>query len=131
MTETRRCSRCKEIKPITEFYKDKYRKSGYGYNCKPCGRAYTKEYQKIDIYKEKLKAYLASKKGKANRRRYMQSEKGQHSIAKYLKSDKCKAAAKRHRDKYPERVRSRRVITNDVYRGKLPSAKTLKCAECG
>lgn len=33
---TKMCKQCKEVKPLTDFYKDKSFKSGYRANCKPC-----------------------------------------------------------------------------------------------
>jgi hypothetical protein len=35
----RRCSTCGESKPLTNFYKDKRARDGYGYSCKPCAKA--------------------------------------------------------------------------------------------
>ncbi|BDI29165.1 hypothetical protein CCAX7_12160 [Capsulimonas corticalis] len=37
----RQCSKCKKIKPITEFYRNTSYKSGYGYDCKKCPNAYS------------------------------------------------------------------------------------------
>ena len=34
--EVRTCNRCKIEKPLTDFYKQKDRKSGYAYCCKKC-----------------------------------------------------------------------------------------------
>lgn len=36
--ERRRCSACGQSKPLTEFYKDRKGRDGYGYSCKPCAR---------------------------------------------------------------------------------------------
>ena len=42
------CSICKEEKLFSEFYKDKTRKDGFGYNCKSCIRKH-REINKIEI----------------------------------------------------------------------------------
>lgn len=34
---TRRCSDCKETKPLAEFHRDRSKPLGHGYRCKPCG----------------------------------------------------------------------------------------------
>ena len=47
-TKTKKCSRCKAVKPLTEFYKDKSRKDGLQPRCKPCSKAVVKEYQQTD-----------------------------------------------------------------------------------
>ena len=36
----KRCCRCKEIKDVKEFYKDKYTKTGYKLTCKKCDKDY-------------------------------------------------------------------------------------------
>ena len=40
----RYCHLCKEIKPLTEFYKSSQHKDGYLGNCKKCRKAKWKEY---------------------------------------------------------------------------------------
>lgn len=37
----KKCSKCKEIRPLSEFYKSKRTKSGYRYQCKKCFADYT------------------------------------------------------------------------------------------
>ena len=39
MTKSKRCPKCEETKPLTDFYKDKSRKDGYEYICKTCRKA--------------------------------------------------------------------------------------------
>lgn len=39
-----KCSGCEEIRPVSEFYKHKNRKSGYANCCKACMREYASEY---------------------------------------------------------------------------------------
>lgn len=48
--EYKRCSKCKEIKSVSEFFKDKRSKNGYQSHCKECLR----EYYKNNIDKRKL-----------------------------------------------------------------------------
>ncbi len=38
----RRCSRCREVKPLTEFVRNRSAKGGYGYHCLPCHNFVTK-----------------------------------------------------------------------------------------
>lgn len=44
--KTKRCNKCGEVKPITEFYKNRTRKDGLYSNCKECASKYQKEYRK-------------------------------------------------------------------------------------
>jgi len=48
--EYKRCSKCKEIKSVNEFFKDKRSKNGYQSHCKKC----LKEYYKNNVDKRKL-----------------------------------------------------------------------------
>ena len=54
--ELKRCSRCKELKPVAEFHKDSYRKDGLAVHCRSC----TKERNRR--YSSKPKATPATKR---------------------------------------------------------------------
>ncbi len=48
MVIEKRCTKCKIIKPVTEFYRNCRSKDGYAWNCKQCSKAsslYDKELQ--------------------------------------------------------------------------------------
>ena len=49
--KTKKCSTCKTIKPVTEFYKNKIMKDGLQYHCKPC----CKELKKRTLMRTKNK----------------------------------------------------------------------------
>lgn len=40
MIAEKMCTKCKVVKPITEFYKNCRSKDGYAWNCKQCCKAY-------------------------------------------------------------------------------------------
>ncbi len=40
------CRRCKEVKPLTDFYKNKANKDGLGTYCKPCSNRISNEWRK-------------------------------------------------------------------------------------
>ena len=53
----KRCARCKEMKPITEFGKDRRNKDGLNIYCRPCKKKYNdeqKEYRRqyLKVYRE-------------------------------------------------------------------------------
>lgn len=54
---TKQCSQCKQIKPLTEFHKDKKVKSGYKAYCSACGRAMAQKWK--DNNKERTSEYNA------------------------------------------------------------------------
>ncbi|MEE9984207.1 hypothetical protein [Agrobacterium pusense] len=51
--EGKKCSRCGEIKPLTDFHKSKAKKGGLAYHCKQCDAARKAEYRSAN--KEKVR----------------------------------------------------------------------------
>lgn len=47
------CTKCKELKPLSEFRKQSRTKDGYKYVCKPCDSAAAR-----DRYSDKKKTYI-------------------------------------------------------------------------
>jgi 5-methylcytosine-specific restriction endonuclease McrA len=84
----KRCSKCKEVKPLEEFAVDRSAKSGRCPSCKACQAAYRK--QNPDVMRnwraanqEHIKAYDAN----------------------YKASGKTREVKRRHREKYREQIR--------------------------
>ena len=67
------CSKCKEEKPFSEFYKNRKRKYGLHNHCKSCHKAY-RETNK-DKRKEYFKAYREANKNKIKAYRESLNEK--------------------------------------------------------
>ena len=82
----RRCSKCKKIRQLSEYYKDRTRVSGLDCWCMYCRREYDKSRKHNKARRVK---YDSSEKGKARRLKYLKSEKG---ILKRIKN--CKARQK-------------------------------------
>lgn len=62
------CKRCDTVKPITEFRKDRSKKSGYGSYCKPCSSEIAKAWQRNNPEKRKARDdawYAKNKERKA------------------------------------------------------------------
>ena len=94
------CSKCKQIKSLTEFYKKHDNKDGHRNECKTCWLKYTQ-----------------SEKGKATHKRHRQSEK-------------YKVYQKRLKARHPERVKAHSAVNNTIAIGKLPRANTKLCHCC-
>lgn len=60
------CTKCKEIKPLTEFYKEKRRPVGFQSICKKCHSLRSKQYYKDNIvkFKEYNSEYYQNNKSK-------------------------------------------------------------------
>lgn len=77
--KTKRCSTCKETKPVSEFYKNRRAKDGLASNCKMCGDESTRRYRKNNrekVSERKRRYYEANKEKIAERvRRYQEANK--------------------------------------------------------
>lgn len=74
--ETKKCSTCKEVKPINEFYKHKRQKDGLYSQCKYCANKVRKEY-----YKKHLKERIEYQK------KYKKEHRKEHT--EYNKKDRA------------------------------------------
>jgi len=62
---TKRCSYCKQIKPLSEFAKHRYRKDGHGTVCKIC----QKKYCQRENFKITQKRYMQTPEGRTVHRK--------------------------------------------------------------
>ena len=127
---TKTCTKCKQVKPLSEFYKSPTGKDGHNTRCKK-------------YYLEICKKYQRTEKGKKIRKRanvkYNQSEKGRNGNnvreKKYRYTDKYLAKIERRNHKYREKHPLYRAMTLTVYRavkkGILPHPTNRKCSQCG
>src|SRR5574343_1025695 len=78
----KRCSKCKEEKEISNFYKSKRYKDGLYTSCKDCGKLYYNS--NIDIIKIKSKEYrrLNDEKAKVYRIKYNKEHKEEKKISR-------------------------------------------------
>ena len=102
------CCRCKQDKPISEYYKDRRKKDGHRFECKKC----SKEYDSTEIRRIK---------NKESSRKWRQTEEGK---AASIRGNKI------HKKRYPEHARARQMIRNNINRGKIPHASELRCIKC-
>lgn len=72
----RTCNYCKVEKPLSEFHKNKGRKLGHEYRCKPCMAIKDRAYRITNREKVTIlhKKYLNTEKGKALTRKWMQTQ---------------------------------------------------------
>jgi hypothetical protein len=95
--ETKICSVCKKEKLVSEFYKNKYTKTGLKSECKICHIKGVRLYQKSEKgINDKLK-YSSSEKRMDVLKKYNKSEKRKISIKKYDQSERGLEKAKKFR----------------------------------
>ncbi len=85
--ESKRCSKCKQIYPVSAFYSHKSRPDRLAVQCKYCMLAYSK-------------SDAGRKAGGEAAKRYRESEMGKLCRRKYAFSDAGNAAVKRWRNRY-------------------------------
>lgn len=115
--EVKQCSKCKEVKSVTEFVKDKRAKSGLASHCKTCAKKYreeNKEYLKQwheenkEKRKEYKKQYYEENKEKINQQSKQYREENKDKKKEYLKQwrkenkEKIKEYDKQYREKNKE-----------------------------
>ena len=119
---TKRCSKCKEFKPLSEFYKCKAStKDDRQTSCKSCQKTYNQSPERKAYYKAYEKAYQQSEHGKTIRKNCEQSSK-------------CKAYRKCYQNNsyahHPNYRKARSKVSYSVKTGKLPRPDTLLCRYC-
>lgn len=135
---TKRCSKCKDFKPISEFYKDSLQKDGKDTYCKICrNQAYTK-YRQTEKGKKALgrayRKYAKTNKGKSAQKRYLYSEKAKVKRKCYLQTEKGKSVRrkilKQYTIRYPDKIKAERTANNAIKNGQLPRPDTRLCHYC-
>jgi hypothetical protein len=116
-TPIKRCPKCGEIKPFSEFYKDKDRRFGINCSCKECIKIRDKKYyeKNSNEIKEKHKKYREKNSNEINERRRKKYEKNSNEInercrKKYQEKnyDKIKEREKKNREKNSNEIKKER-----------------------
>lgn len=132
--QTKRCSKCKHFKPLSDFNKDRNRKDGYYPQCKVCRSKYQKKYGQTKKRKVVSNRYRNSEKGEITHRRnnlsYSKSKKGKATRSRYNKSDANKASHKKYYSRYPEHYKAVYAVNNAIRAGELPRPDTKMCHYC-
>lgn len=76
----KRCSTCRELKPLSEFHRDRSRRDGRQNNCRPCNIEINKRW-----YRDHPEARPERMDGYAKRRR----RKNEERILEYLRAHPC------------------------------------------
>lgn len=106
----KRCFKCEEVKPLSEFYKDRSMADGHRNSCKACyrqdRREYQVEYRKTEAHRECVAAYRKTEVYAASQARTKRKRRAEH----------------------PERTRAKDVVYNAIQAGRLTP---LPCFVCG
>lgn len=114
--ESKACSRCGTVKPLTDFYRDKGSKDGRRADCATCVKVRAAVHRMQPEVRERNREYLAryyrtehgreirakhdtSEKARQRREAYRQRPDVQERVREYTRSDAGKAANKKHYEK--------------------------------
>jgi len=104
----KRCRSCNQIKPISEFHKNRSKNDGHHDHCKICKN-------------KSHRNYKHTPKGKAAQKRYYDSTKGKLTHRKYNID---------YHIKHPERNKAVTAVNHAIRAGKLPRPDSLQCHYC-
>ncbi len=138
MAETiilKRCSKCQESKPLTEFWRDKRWVDGHNTRCKTCLRNTGKKYRQSPKGKETTRKQRQSPAYVEAQLRYRKSEKGKVTQTTYNATPQGKTVnaktTQAWRAANRDKVRGHQHVNKAVRNGRLPSATSLECVRCG
>lgn len=135
--DTKSCSKCEKVKPLSEFHKDKRAKDGLYAHCKECHYEMTHAYEQSEKGKEVIRKSLEKRKDQVREyhRQYSAQESSRQQRANYAKSEAGKAAQKRkdakRKARYGYKLDAKTAVSNAVKSGIIPPITTQVCAECG
>ena len=126
---TKTCSKCKIIKPLTEFHKDIRGIYGCHSWCKQCKANHDRIYHQTDkghqIRNDSHNKYITTDKGKTAickaYKRYNNSAKGR---------SRQKRAELLYTKRYPNKRSARNAVNNAIKKDMIPAVHTLICP-CG
>ena len=111
---TKPCSKCKEVKSITHFYRQHTSKDGHHNQCKQCRNVYLVAYRKIHAqrYEQYLKIYSMG---------YRQTPRGKAAQSR---------GAKQYSKNHPDRRKAHDAVHHAVEAGCMQPAMSYMCKYC-
>ena len=96
----KQCSKCKQVKPYSDYNSDKTKPDGYYSSCKSCKRLKDIAWEKKnpDKVKTRLKRYLVTEKGKQSTRRNAALARKRYPLKKLARDAVYQAVNKRKKN---------------------------------
>lgn len=104
----KQCLKCKQIKPVSEFYLNKLSKDGYSWWCKRCQKEYSKEWKKSNPEKVKVYNRKWEKKNPERIRGYYQEHRNER--LEYSRRYRNEPEVKEKRKIYDKQYRQRSEV---------------------
>jgi len=146
--EYKQCSKCKEFKPLSDYYKDSRKDGKYYPHCKTChkvyivnwqhtekGKDYRRRYRRSESGKKSDQQYQHGSKGKATAQRFRDSKKGQEYRKEYFSKPEVKRKVRERAyeriSKEPHKHQARVAVSNAIKTGIMSPVQDCKCIDCG
>jgi hypothetical protein len=134
----KRCTKCGQIKPLSEFNKNKTRVDGHREMCKNCRSQYEKRLKDSNPEKvrERYNKYNQSQKGRNKFKEWINQNKDKIAEIgrRFRRTTKGKVSINKHEQRYSAKYPEKRFAKTEVYKavaaGKLPRVNTLTCHRC-
>ena len=127
---TKQCTKCNQVKPITDFHKMKSAKDGLNYQCKSCIRAYEKPYMTKYVRTDEYKAKEKLRRQQPDRRAYNNKKKNE-----FMKTERGRLLRRKntriYNEKYPDKVKATQAVSYAVKRGNIQHISNYACRMCG
>lgn len=126
--EIKKCSKCKVLKDISCFHKNRCTRDGFRSECKDCVREYCKSDSGVSVRKKALNKWLNSEKGRNWHKNYIASGKSAEACSKWGKSKKG------HKYNYNRVISKDKSRANDSVRCAIKKGELIrpnKCSVCG
>ncbi|RPI52563.1 MAG: hypothetical protein EHM49_00460 [Deltaproteobacteria bacterium] len=119
--DTKKCFKCGEVKPISEFYVHKQMKDGHLGKCKECTKKYVHDYREQNL--DKVRAYDRERATLPHRvearKKYAQTPEGKEI---------CNNAKRKWTKKNPLKKLASQMVDNAIRDGRL---QRQPCERCG
>lgn len=131
----KRCTKCKQEKLLSEFYKKWDTKDGLQGDCKSCKAEYDRGYSQTHKVQKAKRHHKWYQKNKTERAEYNRGYNQTHreEIAEYnrtpVRIEGRKRADKRRREKSPEKLKARKAVYSEKRAGRMKPS--VFCEECG
>ncbi len=134
----KKCTKCKTVKPISDFGKYSKSPDGFDYYCKVCRSIAVRRWQKgnpekVAANRKKYK-YVSTDESKAQAKEWRKANK--EKVKEYNKRwqkenpKRLYEIIRKSESKYPEKRMARNAVRYAVYIGKLKPAKSFICSNC-
>ena len=113
---TKRCSCCKDFKPLSEFHKRAKSIDGHQNSCKICQKYYSQTPKGKEVRRRAHRKYNQSKCGKAKNRAYSQGEKRKIYIKNYEQHEKRRTYMMQYRQSEKYKIYQRKYKQTNQYK---------------